>query len=58
VGNFTIFRKPFGKQLLGRRKRWEDNIKTVLGEIFSEGGRWMEMVKIVSNVELLAMLTF
>ena len=38
--------KPEGKRPLGRpRRRWEDNIKTVLHEVGRGCGDWMELAQ-------------
>jgi hypothetical protein len=38
--------KPEGKRPLGRpRRRWEDNIKTVLQEVGYEGMDWTELAQ-------------
>ena len=62
-GAYTILvGKPEGKRPLGRRRcRWEDNIKTELKEISSEGveliylahnkDRWRAVVNTVTNFQ-------
>jgi hypothetical protein len=45
--------QSFGKQLHGRLiRRLEHNIKTDLGEVFSERDRWLEVAKMVASVGL------
>jgi hypothetical protein len=37
---------PEGKRLLGRlRRRWEDNIKIDLREIWIDGGNWIQLAQ-------------
>jgi hypothetical protein len=38
--------KPEGKRPLGRpRRRWEDNIKMDLGEIWIDGANWIRLAQ-------------
>jgi hypothetical protein len=40
-----LFFKPLGKWLLGRQRRWKDNIKLDLREESCLDGKWMKLPK-------------